>query len=100
RDGIATLRVDARGRPKSGLEPQLNPEPGNALRLTIDMDLQRAAERALTYGIELAHEDERWNANGGAIVAMDPKDGAILALASSPTFKPSIYTGRPTRKKL
>jgi penicillin-binding protein 2 len=100
RDGIATLRVDARGRPKSGLEPQLAPEPGNALRLTIDIGLQRAAERALRYGIELAHEDKRWNADGGAIVALDPSDGAILALASNPTFKPSIYTGRPSRKKL
>jgi penicillin-binding protein 2 len=100
RDGVATLRVDARGRPKGGLEPQVAPEPGNALRLTIDIGLQRAAERALTYGIGLAHDDKRWNADGGAIVALDPRDGAVLALASNPTFMPSVYTGRATRKKL
>jgi penicillin-binding protein 2 len=100
RDGVATLRVDARGRPKSAVVTQVTSEPGNALRLTIDIDLQRAAERALTYGIGLAHADKQWNADGGAIVAIDPRDGAILAMASNPTFKPSIYTGRPDRKKL
>ncbi len=100
RDGLATLRVDARGRPKTGLEPELAPRPGNAVRLTIDIELQRAAERALGYGISLAHADKRWNANGGAIVALDPKDGAVLALASNPTYMPSLYSGRSPRKKL
>ena len=38
---------------------------GNTLRLTIDIGLQRAAERALRYGIELAREDKHWHANGG-----------------------------------
>ncbi len=100
RDGLATLRVDSRGRPKGGFEPQVSPENGNAIRLTIDIDLQRAAERALTYGISLARADKRWNANGGAIVALDPRDGAVLALASNPTFQPSVWTGRQNGKKL
>jgi penicillin-binding protein 2 len=100
RDGIATLRVDAAGRPKSSILQRVGRAPGNSLRLTIDITLQRAAERALTYGIGLAHADGKWNANGGAIVAMDPRTGAILAMASNPTFKPSIYTERNERKKL
>jgi penicillin-binding protein 2 len=100
RDGLAQLTVDSRGRPKSELQPKVNPRNGNALRLTLDIDLQRAAERALTYGIDLARRDGNWAANGGAIVALDPRDGAILALASNPTYQPSVYVGRPDAEKL
>jgi penicillin-binding protein 2 len=100
RNGVATLRVDAQGRPKSAIVTRVLQAHGNAIRLTVDIGLQRAAEQALTYGIDLARADKQWNAAGGAIVAMDPRDGAILAMASNPTFKPSVYTGRPDRKKL
>jgi penicillin-binding protein 2 len=68
--------------------------------LTIDISLQRAAERALQYGIRLARADGKWLADGGAVVAMDPNNGEILAMASSPTFKPSIFVGRTDPKKL
>jgi penicillin-binding protein 2 len=74
--------------------------PGNAVQLTVDISLQRAAERALQYGIRLAHEDNHWLANAGAIVAMDVSNGDILAMASAPTFKPSVFVGRPSAKKL
>ena len=70
------------------------------MRLTIDLKLQKAAEHALAYGIRLAHGDGKWAADGGAIVALDPNDGSILALASSPTYKPSVFTGRVTTKDL
>jgi penicillin-binding protein 2 len=99
-DGVATLRVDAAGRPKSAIVGRVFPSPGNSLRLTIDIQLQRAAEKALTYGIGLAHANKQWNADGGAIIAMDPRNGAILAMASNPTFKPAIYAGRTDRTKL
>ncbi len=98
RAGIAELRVDSLGRPRSEIVPRLSAVPGNALRLTIDIRLQRAAERALTYGIELAHENKSWAANGGAIVALDPRDGSVLALASNPTYKPSVYVNRDPEK--
>jgi penicillin-binding protein 2 len=64
------------------------------------MRLQRAAEDALQYGIGLAHDNKHWAANGGAIVALDPRDGAVLAMASAPTYKPSVYVGRVDPKKL
>ena len=64
------------------------------------MRLQRAAEQALQYGIDLAHQNDHWAANGGAIVALDPRDGAVLAMASAPTFKPSVFVGRTDPKKL
>jgi penicillin-binding protein 2 len=101
RDGRAQLTVDSRGRPKSAPAIQAEPVPGDALKLTIDLGLQRAAEKALRYGIGLAHNTpDGTHADGGAIVAMDPRDGAILAMASNPTYQPSIFAGRKDAQKL
>ncbi len=100
KDGKAQLTVDSRGRPKGAVTQITGFTPGQALRLTIDIGLQRAAERALVYGISRAHDASYPYANGGAIVAMDPRDGAILAMASYPTYKPSIFVGRTDPKKL
>jgi penicillin-binding protein 2 len=99
-DGSAQLTVDSRGRPTSTVQPKVNPRRGNALRLTLDIDLQRAAERAIRYGISLARADGRYAANGGAIVALDPRDGSVLAMASYPTYQPSVYVGRADAAKL
>ncbi|HWQ24059.1 MAG TPA: penicillin-binding protein 2 [Gaiellaceae bacterium] len=100
RPGLAQIRVDSLGRPQSALELRQEPRAGYALRLTLDVRLQRAAEEALRYGIQLAHQNKHWAANGGAIVALDPRDGAVLALASAPTFKPSVFVGRTDPRKL
>ena len=100
KDGKAQLTVDSRGRPKGASTLLSNPTPGQALRLTIDIGLQRAAERALVYGIQRAHDASYAHANGGAIVAMDPRNGAILAMASYPTYQPSIFVGHKDPKKL
>ena len=54
--GTAQLRVDSLGRPRGRVhEPRRPAQPGNNVRLTLDIGLQRAAERALRDGIELAH---------------------------------------------
>jgi penicillin-binding protein 2 len=102
--GLAQLRVDASGRPRGVFKPRQQPQPGDTLRLTIDLQLQQAAERAIRDGIELAHQNGDcygcWSSNGGAIVAIDPRNGAIRALASYPTYKPSVYVGRVHVKKL
>lgn len=100
KDGKAQLTVDSLGRPKGPITPLVGATPGEALRLTIDIGLQRAAERALVYGIQLAHNASFTAANGGAIVAMDPRNGAILAMASYPTYQPSIFVGRKDPQKL
>src|SRR5207342_2587334 len=71
-----------------------------SIRLTLDVNLQRAAENALRYGIQLANNNGKWAADGGAIVALDPRDGSIRAMASNPTFNPRVYTGRVTNKRL
>ena len=100
KDGLAHLRVDSLGNQVGLREARQVARPGYALRLTLDIRLQRAAERALQHGIDLAHQNDNWAANGGAIVAIDPRDGGILALASAPTFKPSIYVGNVDPEKL
>jgi penicillin-binding protein 2 len=100
KDGKAQLTVDSRGRPKGASTLLSNPTPGQALRLTIDIGLQRAAERALVFGIQSARNASYSHADGGAIVAMNPQDGAILAMASYPTYQPSIFVGHKNAKKL
>jgi penicillin-binding protein 2 len=100
RPGLGQIRVDSLGRQVSPYVPRQESTPGYALRLTLDMKLQRATEQALQYGIDLAHQNDQWAANGGAIVALDPRDGAVLAMASAPTFKPSVFVGRTDPKKL
>jgi penicillin-binding protein 2 len=101
KDGTAQLTVDSRGRPKTAAVPTHPSTPGETLRLTLDINLQRAAERALTYGINLARSSaEGAYADGGAIVALDPRTGAVLAMASNPTYKPSLFAGRKDLQKL
>jgi penicillin-binding protein 2 len=56
-----------------------DPIPGKPLMLTIDMDLQKTAEKALAQ-------------RRGAVVVLDVKTGAILAMASGPSFDPNIFT--------
>ena len=60
---------------------------GKDLRTTLDLDLQRAAEQVLK------------DKPGGAIVALDPANGAILALASRPTFDPNFFSKSVTTQK-
>jgi penicillin-binding protein 2 len=98
--GQAEIRVDSMGRPQGPLQLRREARPGKAVRLTIDVGLQRAAEQALRYGISTARANESYYADGGAIVAIDPNDGAVLAMASSPTYKPSVYVGRVDPKKI
>jgi penicillin-binding protein 2 len=95
--GQSQLRVDSLGRATGSLIPEASTIPGYQLRLTLDARLQRAAQGALAYGIELALKNDNWLANGGALVALDPRDGAVRALASYPTYRPDVFVG-PARK--
>jgi penicillin-binding protein 2 len=99
-DGAARVRVDSFGRRRGRKTLVTAATPGHTVRLTLDTGLQRAAQNALAYGIQLAHNNGEWAADGGAIIAMDPRNGAILAAASSPTYNPSVYTGRVTQREL
>jgi penicillin-binding protein 2 len=100
RPGLGQVFVDALGRVTSEREFSQMPESGENVRLTLDDELQRKAEEALAYGIRLAHDQGEWAANGGAVVAMDVNGGEILALASNPTFDPSVYVGTVDERDL
>jgi penicillin-binding protein 2 len=82
RPGLAQLRVDSFGRPRSQLVVKRDPGPGESIRTTLDVKLQRVAQQAIVDGIQLARNNHHWAANAGAIVAMNPNDGSKLAMAS------------------
>lgn len=87
-DGYREVLVDSRGRIQAELEI-VAPIPGRDLVTTIDLDLQNAAEEQL-----------RDSATGrGVIIAMDPNNGEVLALASYPTFDPNLFSQRITTKE-
>jgi penicillin-binding protein 2 len=82
-DGSQDIIVDSHGR-EVGVLGQEPATPGQGLKLTIDLDLQRAAEVAM-------------GDRNGAIVAIDPHTGAVLALVSRPTFDPNDFSVRVSR---
>ncbi|MGF1471542.1 MAG: penicillin-binding protein 2 [Rubrobacteraceae bacterium] len=98
---VTTRRADgtrADGRPE--VAPELgrpdkitDPVPGKDLALTLDLELQKAAEKELNLAMERAKEEEDAAGDGGAVVAMDPRNGEILAMASRPSFEPQLFVG-------
>lgn len=79
RNGASRIQVDALGRPKGELSIR-EPVPGKQLRLSIDLGVQKAAQAALAgYG------------KPGGFVAMDPRDGSVIALGSNPSFNPNVF---------
>ncbi len=83
------------GQPVFVAQPQM----GGTLQLTIDARLQQAAEKAIYDGINVAHHDGETSAAKGALVAMNPKTGAILAMASVPTYSPRVYNSQAQVKQ-
>jgi penicillin-binding protein 2 len=98
--GLARVRVDSLGRLRSPRLLTTEPQQGQSVRLTLDTGLQVATQNALQDGIQAARNSGQFAADGGAIVALDPRDGSILALASSPSYNPSVYSGPVTQKAL
>ena len=90
--GRQQVEVDARGDIVGrGVISQTAPRPGQTLRLSIDLSVQKALERALAREVAAAG-----TSTGAAGVAIDPKTGAVLAMASLPTFKPDVFeSGTP-----
>ncbi len=87
KDGSRRVLVDSHGRevgrPKNAIVPAV---PGHPLKLTIDIDIQKAAEQAM-------------EGKNGAIIAMDPRNGEILAMVSRPTFDPNDFAVRISAKE-
>lgn len=96
RDGAQRVQVDALGNARGYLSDR-DPVPGSNLRLSIDLGLQRAGQKALEEGIALANT--RGNpAQAGAFVALDPRNGEVLAMGSAPSFDPNLLT-RPITER-
>jgi penicillin-binding protein 2 len=86
KNGSRRVVVDSHGREVGKPLEEKPAESGKDLKLTIDVDLQIAAEQAL-------------EGRNGAIVAMDPRTGEVLAMVSRPTFDPNDFSVRISRKE-
>jgi penicillin-binding protein 2 len=85
KDGSRQVLVNSMGQEVGRLE-EIDSVIGGEIQLTLDLDLQSVAEKAL--------EDKV-----GAIVAMDPRSGEILAMASAPSFDPNDFSTRISEDK-
>ncbi|MBE2316239.1 penicillin-binding protein 2 [Solirubrobacter sp. CPCC 204708] len=96
RDGYTRLVVDAHGsRDDERKVSVVEPKQGQRLRLTIDMDLQRTGEQALAQAIQNSEYETR----AGAFVAMDPRNGEVLAMGSAPSFDANWFAKPFTQQR-
>lgn len=90
--GWRRIEVNASGKAQRVVSEQA-PIPGRDIKLTIDIDVQRVAEQALTDAIAEAHSQNYPNAKAGAAVVLDLRNGEVIAMASAPTYDPSLFLG-------
>jgi penicillin-binding protein 2 len=88
--GARQLQVNAFGEAEPGKLAVVPPVAGHSLRLSLDLGLEQEGEKALREGIAMAQAAGK-PANGGAYVAMDPRNGQVLATGSYPTFNPNVF---------
>jgi penicillin-binding protein 2 len=88
KEGYRKVVVDSRGHIQDEIE-RVPPQPGQDLVTTLDLDLQLAAEEQLRNSPQ----------KRGAMIAMDPNNGEILAMASYPTFDPNLFSQRIITKE-
>ncbi|NJM18717.1 MAG: penicillin-binding protein 2 [Richelia sp. RM2_1_2] len=85
--GGQQVEVDGKGRPLRTLGVK-QAKPGQDIKLTIDIDLQKAAYKAL-------------QGQTGTVIAMHPENGGILAMVSNPAFDPNVFSKqKPSPKEL
>ncbi|MCX7643227.1 MAG: penicillin-binding protein 2, partial [Armatimonadetes bacterium] len=93
--GSMELEVDALGRPlPSGHLAYLPPQQGKSIVLTIDEQIQRAAEKVIDEAMQ------RFQPKSASAIILDPKTGDILALVSKPDFNPNEYWKFPPERFL
>jgi penicillin-binding protein 2 len=85
--GQSHVEVDVTGREIQTIGTQVDPVPGNNLVLTLDADLQAAITEILERGIRDAGSES------GVVVAMDPRNGEILAMVSLPSYDANLFIG-------
>jgi penicillin-binding protein 2 len=88
--GVQRVEVDASGNPvPSTLTPML-PVAGHSLKLSLSLPLQQESEKALVEGIENARAGSK-PADAGTFVALDPRNGQVLAMGSYPSVDPNKF---------
>ncbi|HWR41637.1 penicillin-binding protein 2 [Sporomusa sp.] len=90
-DGGMKVEVNAEGEELRSLGDRAS-TPGKGLVLTLDANLQKAAEEALQVQVEASRKLGA-PAKGGAVVALNVKTGGILVMASNPAFDPNVFAG-------
>ena len=88
--GVRRVEVNAEGLPVPSRLAPTQPTAGRSVRLTLSLGLQKEAEKALVEGEERARAGGK-PAPAGAFVAMDPRNGQILAIGSQPSFDPNKF---------
>ncbi len=83
--GLESIEVDVTGQKVRTVSKNLEARPGHNLRLTIDLELQKATEEALQAEMDLV------NSKQGVAIAMNPQTGEILAMVSLPTFDNNLF---------
>ncbi|MCA1840598.1 MAG: hypothetical protein LC723_09750 [Actinobacteria bacterium] len=102
KDGKLKLEVDAAGKVRKQLGQQA-PNLGKDLVTTLDLRIQTLAEESLQQGLQKARtiydktSGKNYAATAGGAVVLDPHNGEIIAMASSPTFDPSSFIGGISR---
>jgi len=102
--GARLVEVNARGE-RIRSQVIRPPLPGKDVYLTLDYDLQKAAEKALADSLEDLHKGRKRyglpldQKPKGAIIAVDPRTGEVLAMATAPTFDPNLFARRPTPRE-
>jgi penicillin-binding protein 2 len=96
--GTEEIEIDAKNRPVRTISYQA-PRPGNDIQLNIDIDVQMKAEEALREQLGIVRGGQqrdnfgvyRKNAPAGSVVVEDPNNGAVIALATYPSYDPAEF---------
>ena len=84
--GLQTVERDAAGRPIQVLRTDRPAVAGSSLRLTIDVEAQKNAEKAMRWGMKQA------GMKRGVVIVMNPQTGEILALVSLPSYDNNVFS--------
>jgi penicillin-binding protein 2 len=97
KDGYTKVVINALGNRDERRETsRVEPKQGSQLKLSLDLDLQRTANNALRRAISAAAVN---GAKAGAFVAMDPRNGEVLALGSYPSFDANVFAKPLSQRK-
>jgi penicillin-binding protein 2 len=99
KSGYREIQVNAQGQVLNDNFGVRAPVPGDSVVLSLDEKIQELAQSSLQQGIDLARRTpdrvsgKNLSATGGAVVVMDPRNGQIVAMASYPSYDPSVFLG-------